>query len=90
MRSRLLRCFVGIRTALRTAADHEDGMTTAEEVRSRLGKPYSEFEQSRIVTYRVASPDNDDFKLAPWAPYELVFVFDGSQILKRHVLIQLW
>jgi hypothetical protein len=30
MRSRLLRCFVGIRTALRTAADHEDGMTTAE------------------------------------------------------------
>jgi hypothetical protein len=30
MRSRLLRCFVGIRTALRAAADREDGMTTAE------------------------------------------------------------
>jgi hypothetical protein len=30
MRSRLLRCFVGIRTALRTAVDREDGMTTAE------------------------------------------------------------
>ena len=30
MRARLLRCFVGIRTAIRTAADREDGMTTAE------------------------------------------------------------
>jgi len=67
-----------------------DGTTTAEGVRSRLGKPYSEFEQSRIVTYRLASPDDADFKLDPWAPYELVLVFDGSQILKRHVLIQLW
>jgi hypothetical protein len=67
-----------------------DGMTTAEEVRSRLGNPHSEFEQSRIVTYRLASPDAGDFKPAAWSPYELVLVFDASQVLKRHALIQRW
>jgi hypothetical protein len=30
MRARLLRCLVGLRTAVRAVADREEGMTTAE------------------------------------------------------------
>ena len=53
-----------------------DGKTSKEETLSRLGRPYSEFEQSRILTY------------LPNSRYELVLVFDEHNVLKRHSLLQ--
>jgi hypothetical protein len=66
-----------------------DGMTTSEEIRSRLGKPTSEFERSRIVTYGLTSPDAVEVTPSMFR-YELVLVFDGSDVLKRHAVIQRW
>ncbi len=71
-----------------------DGVTRKEEVYKNLGSPSAQFEESRILTYRLgqnkggffaASAPRDD-----WSTYRysLVLVFDSGGILTRHSLVE--
>ncbi len=65
-------------TALQTSlAFLEDGKTTKERLRARLGPPSGEFDQGKIWTYR-------GFAIA----YHLVFVFGEEDIVKTHRVLK--
>lgn len=72
-----------------------DGTTTREEVVLKLGQPSANFEEDRILTYRIGEhvtlgyypivPD----QVLPWQSvrHSLVLVFDEAGILKKHNLV---
>ena len=71
-----------------------DGTTSRQEIRARLGAPRVEFEEGRILTYRVGKGprgyftgcDRDD----DWSTcrYSLVLVLNSEGILTRHSLVE--
>ncbi len=71
-----------------------DGATRRDEVLARLGPPSARFEDSRVLAYRLAS-DEGGYRLAAssgsWAgtDYNLMLVFDGDGVLKRHALVRI-
>jgi len=73
----------------------KDSQTTKEELLSNLGTPSAQFEEGRILTYRldgkyqaVQRPSGQS--PTPWhrAQYSLVLVFDAAGILQRHSLVR--
>jgi hypothetical protein len=79
----------------------ENGKTSREEVLRRLGVPSAQFENQRILTYRLGLDkdsgfrvmsrelDRDDARFLRWddAEYSLVLVFDAEHVLRRHRLV---
>ncbi len=71
-----------------------DGVTPKADVYSKLGKPSGEYEESRILTYRLGKNKGGFFTAdAPhgdWSTYRysLVLVFDATGILTRHSLVE--
>lgn len=78
-----------------------DGVTTREEVLLKLGAPSADFEEHRILTYRLV-PDREGTLhvlwprasttrsgFTEWAPgvYSLVLVFKGDGVLEKHSLV---
>ena len=75
----------------------EDGETSREVVYRQLGRPSGNFEQDRILTYRL----DDHFNVAHSekgpgstrirylrARFSLVLVFDDQGVLERHRVLQ--
>ncbi len=72
----------------------EEGVTTREDVRGRLGTPSSEFENGRIWTYHFRGGAGDALELKPpglwWSPsYNLILVFDSCDTLARHSFLRI-
>ncbi|UCF68885.1 MAG: hypothetical protein JSV80_06245 [Acidobacteriota bacterium] len=74
-----------------------DGETAREQVAARLGQPSAQFENGRIMTYRLdrkfrvlSLRSRDDSEHAGWqqARYSLVLIFDDQGILARHRLLR--
>ena len=76
----------------------EDGATTRNAIRERLGEPSGRFENDRILTYRL----NTKYEVIPgtlepgstsldWSEerYSLVLVFGDYGVLERHRLIRI-
>jgi hypothetical protein len=60
----------------------EDGVTTRDEVRTKLdSEPTARFESERIVIYKV------DINPPPYGTGRLVLVFGPDGILRRHSLV---
>jgi len=84
------------------AAFLEDGKTTKQEVLLKLGIPSAQFEEERILTYRLGLNDQGtmvvgapefilkDRRISRWMQscYSLVLVFDDRNILKQHSLLK--
>ena len=75
----------------------KDSQTTKKEVLLNLGTPSVQFEEGRILTYRlddkyqaVQRPSGQSPTPDPWYParYSLVLVFDAAGILQRHSLVR--
>ncbi len=65
-------------TALQTSLTFlEDGKTTKEGLRARLGPPSGEFDQGKIWTYRGLA-----------IAYHLVVVFGEEDVVKMHRVLQ--
>ena len=65
------------------------GQTTRQEVYLHLGDPSSEYEESRIVIYRLGEDEGGLFLVLFWtdARYSLVFAFDEKGVLRKHSLV---
>jgi hypothetical protein len=76
----------------------QDGATTRNAVRERLGEPSGRFEDNRILTYRL----NTRYEVVPgtlypgststeWRKerYSLVLIFGDDGVLERHRLIRI-
>jgi len=73
----------------------KDSQTTKKEVLLNLGTLSVQFEEGRILTYRLdgkyqAVPRPSGQSPTPWhrAQYSLVLVFDAAGILQRHSLVR--
>jgi hypothetical protein len=76
----------------------EDGSTTRDTIRKRLGEPSGRFEADRILTYRlntkyevVAGTLEPGSTSLAWSEerYSLVLVFGDDGVLERHRLIRI-
>jgi len=79
-----------------------DGVTTREEILLKLGVPSAQFEGERILTYRLGlsprgalapmSPEvaaeDSHYAVWSWPAYNLVLVFDPTNVLLRHSFIE--
>ena len=79
----------------------EDGKTTRQQVLLKLGTPSAEFENQRILTYRLncqlpssihpvprVSVIGEEFNSWNWATHDLVLVFDDRNVVVTHALIE--
>jgi hypothetical protein len=73
----------------------EDGRTSKEAILLKLGQPSAVLESERYLTYRLGYDNKDGYFLIERAPlgwfgvkYNLVLVFDGQGVLKRHSLVE--
>jgi hypothetical protein len=71
----------------------QDGVTTRQEVQTRLGDPGATYEGDRILTYRLARDEGGYFLLrnkSDWLGVcsNLVLVLDDHDVLRRHSLVQ--
>ena len=70
-----------------------DGATKKEEVERKLGRPSRQFEDSRVLTYRIGEDKKGYFQdtetSTDWSTcrYSLVLVFDADNTLVRHSLV---
>ena len=66
------------------------GVTTRAEVLQRLGPtPDVQYEAGRIVAYRIGEDAGGYLKGGkPAAPYSLVLVFGGDDVLSRQALVR--
>jgi hypothetical protein len=79
-----------------------DGVSSRDELTTRIGQPVYEFENRRILVYRCHSSDNrvSLYSVGPVEPYNprdmpsphpelcsVVLVFDSNGILARHSLV---
>jgi hypothetical protein len=65
-----------------------------QDVVSRLGNPSAEFEQARVLTYRLSRCKNGHVVDKPTRDWEgiecdLVIVLDAGDIVQRHKLIEI-
>lgn len=68
----------------------QDGVTPRSEVQANLGVPSADFENKRILTYRIKlNGGNAEVVSSPWAPdiFSLVLVFDNDGLLQKHSLV---
>ena len=75
----------------------QDGITTKQELRQRLGDPFESYNDGLIIIYFVADRGADKLEVInneqqnySWAiaVYQLVLVFDSNYVLTRHSLVQ--
>ena len=77
----------------------QDGKLTREDALLRFGVPASEFENERILTFRIAQRTDGSINAVDrdtagavyqaGAVYSLVLVFDARGVLKRHSIVPL-
>lgn len=70
-----------------------DGTTTRAEVHLRLGEPSSQYEQDRVLAYRLAKDAGGFAVVRPqpgWAgvSHNLMLAFDADGVLRRHALVE--
>ncbi len=79
----------------------EPGVSTREEILFRMGAPFREYEDGRIVTYQLKKTDDGDLQKVDsprmnWGGdefggtlhiYSLVLAFDQQDLLSRHSLV---
>jgi hypothetical protein len=73
----------------------QDGQSTKEAIVLKLGQPSSVLESGRILTYRVGQETDRGYFLREAAntnwfelKFSLVLVFDASEVLERHSLVE--
>jgi hypothetical protein len=70
-----------------------DGVTRREDVQLKLGEPSGQYEEARIVAYRL-SRDEAGYILVghrnDWhgVQYNLMLVFDAEGVLRRHSIVE--
>jgi hypothetical protein len=81
----------------------DPGLTTRQEILSRLGDPFREYEDGRIVTYQLRKTNDGDLQQVDvprmnWGGdefggalhiYSLVLAFDAENRLSRHSLVMI-
>jgi hypothetical protein len=66
-----------------------DGVTTREQATLRLGLPARTFEGDRILVYRMGWGEDGQLRSGNMTgSYDLVLVFDASDVLVRHALVE--
>ena len=66
-----------------------DGATTREQATLRLGLPARTFEGDRIAIYRMGWGEEGELRsINTTGSYDLVLVFDASDVLVRHGLVE--
>ena len=72
-----------------------DGQSTKEAIVLKLGQPSAVLESGRILTYRVGQENDRGYFLREasatnWCElkFSLVLVFDPSEVLERHSLVE--
>lgn len=67
----------------------QDGKTTKQEVRVRLGQSSSAYEKNRILIYHVFLKDDGRMVLKDSGTcHALVLVFDQAEVLDRHRIVK--
>ena len=93
----VMSCFGGCVTAQKvdpsTISKYEgfinDGKTTKQEIRERLGAAQSIYESGRILIYHVYLRDDGRMNLkGPGTCHACVMVFDNDDVLEHHSLVK--
>jgi hypothetical protein len=72
----------------------EDGVSRREDIRLKLGEPSAEYEDSRVLAYRLRKDDAGYVLVGrrdSWygIQYNLMLAFDGDGVLRRHSLVEI-
>ena len=74
----------------------ENGKTTKEMVRLKLGYRYRIYQGGKIITYQIAGNKGDGYCVVDTrvlglseTDYSLVLVFDNENVLRKHSLVKI-